>query len=189
MVHRNAAAEWWPVASGTENMLLAITENNIHSVAVGDYHTVMERFQPGTDWTVNTEVPVTDQLLAVSVVPNGQSDYVLVVGRNGTIIRSPMINAVGPGSATLIPAEFALRAYPNPFNARTNLEFSVPSTGRVGLAVYDITGRLVNTLHDEIMPAGKYVLNYDAAGLSSGTYFVRMNAPSATQTRKLVLIR
>lgn len=79
--------------------------------------------------------------------------------------------------------------YPNPFNPATQITYSLAKTEKVSLKVYDITGRLVSTLVDEVKAAGTYSLNFNASGLSSGVYFYRLSSSEGIQTRKMTLIK
>jgi len=77
--------------------------------------------------------------------------------------------------------------YPNPFNPTTTLAFDTPVSGFVSLKVYDISGREVAILVNQIVTAGKYEAIFDASGLASGVYFSRLLAGNFVQTRKIVL--
>jgi hypothetical protein len=79
--------------------------------------------------------------------------------------------------------------YPNPFNPTTNIKFSLPNTGLVKLIVFDILGREVATLVNEIKSAGNYSINFDASGLSSGVYFYQLTTDNYTTTKKFTLMK
>ena len=88
------------------------------------------------------------------------------------------------------PEQFALaQNYPNPFNPTTNISFTLPSKGFVSLKVFDMLGREVATIVSEEMSAGSYSKQWNAANISSGIYFYRLQAGSFTETKKLVLLR
>ena len=88
------------------------------------------------------------------------------------------------------PSEFILYpAYPNPFNPSTTLSFSLPTAGEVALNVYNIQGREVAKLIDGFQPAGSHQVTFDAKNLTSGVYFVRLEAGDFSQTEKLLLIK
>ncbi len=79
--------------------------------------------------------------------------------------------------------------YPNPFNPTTEIRYQISEVGRVTLKVFDVLGREVATLVNEVKEPGMYELQFDASNLSSGVYFYRLNAGIFSQTRKLVLLR
>ncbi len=84
--------------------------------------------------------------------------------------------------------------YPNPFNPRTTVSYTVPSRGRVVVAVYDLRGALVATLFDGERNAGAYSVEWDGSAESSdiaasGVYFARIQQDGATRTKKMVLLK
>jgi hypothetical protein len=84
--------------------------------------------------------------------------------------------------------------YPNPFNASVNLEFDLNRGASVILTVYDARGRIVRTLIDRLLPAGRHHIIWDGsdtAGLNvaTGVYFVRLSARDHMLTRKILLLR
>ena len=79
--------------------------------------------------------------------------------------------------------------YPNPFNPSTSIKYELPKTSEVRLSVYDMLGREVSVLVNERRDAGVHDAKFDAAGLSSGVYFYRLQAGDFIQTRKLLLVR
>ncbi len=88
------------------------------------------------------------------------------------------------------PVEFSLaQNYPNPFNPSTSISFALPQNGRVILEVFSITGQKVGTLVNETLNAGNHTIQFNASGLSSGTYIYRIQAGNFVQTRKMVLVK
>ena len=83
--------------------------------------------------------------------------------------------------------------YPNPFNPATTIPYEIPfnQSGRenVKLEVFDIRGKLVRTLVDGQKLAGRYSVEFDAGGLSSGVYFYKMIVGNFVQTKKMVLLK
>jgi hypothetical protein len=84
--------------------------------------------------------------------------------------------------------------YPNPFNPLTTIRYSVKNRDAVTLRIYDVTGRLVRTLLNEIKEPGAYTIvwnghNDRGTRVSSGIYFYRLAAGNFMQTRKMVLMR
>jgi len=79
--------------------------------------------------------------------------------------------------------------YPNPFNPFTSIQFQIVNQGMVSLKVYDMLGREVKVLVNEIKSPGKYVVSFDATGLSSGVYFYKMTAGEFTNVKRMVLVK
>jgi hypothetical protein len=79
-------------------------------------------------------------------------------------------------------------ATPNPFNPTTTLRYDLARDGRVRISIHDGRGRRVRHLLDAPQRAGRHEITWDAAGLGSGTYIVRLAAPDHLETRKLTLI-
>ncbi|MGE5797756.1 MAG: sialate O-acetylesterase [Ignavibacteria bacterium] len=79
--------------------------------------------------------------------------------------------------------------YPNPFNPATKITFTLPEKSFVTLNVYDALGREASNLVNGEMFPGTYTRQWNAAGLSSGIYFYRLEAGSFIETKKLVLLR
>lgn len=79
--------------------------------------------------------------------------------------------------------------YPNPFNPTTTLSFTLQEAGRVHLAVYDVSGRLVAAVVDGYRQAGSHDVTFDGSGLASGIYIYRLTAGGFTATGKMVLMK
>jgi hypothetical protein len=93
-------------------------------------------------------------------------------------------------SKSEIPASFSLsQNYPNPFNPSTTISFSLPSRSFVTLKIFDMLGKEVTTIVSGEMSSGNYTKQWDAAIMSSGIYFYRLQAGSFTETKKLILLR
>lgn len=103
--------------------------------------------------------------------------------------------SVGDQTGSTLPAGFALsQNYPNPFNPATSIQYDVPAPVRVTISIYNILGKRVRTLVDELKVAGSYTVNWDATDsegrrVSSGMYFYRFQAGTVTATRQMVLLR
>jgi hypothetical protein len=84
--------------------------------------------------------------------------------------------------------------YPNPLNPRTTIRYEIPGQALndnilVVLKVYDILGNEIATLVNEEKPAGSYEVEFNGTGLTSGTYFYKLQAGSFAETKKMVLLR
>ena len=121
--------------------------------------------------------------LAWAATFNGEQD--VYYGR----LSFPLVS-VDEGGDEKVPTLFSLsQNYPNPFNPVTNFKFSIANSQLTILKVYDILGREVTTLVNEVKQPGSYGVTWDATGIASGVYFCRLSTPEFVQTRKLVLLR
>ena len=101
------------------------------------------------------------------------------------------ITATGVSSRNQSEAdEFNLsQNYPNPFNSQTIIAYSLKEKLNVSLSVYDVLGNLVQKLVDEVKPAGHYTKMFDAHDLSSGAYFIKINAGNYTAAKKILYLK
>jgi M6 family metalloprotease-like protein len=103
----------------------------------------------------------------------------------------PSLDGVSPGGyGEGLPGAMALEQnYPNPFNPVTNVTFDIARSAFVTLKVYDLLGREVAVLVDEIMGPGRYSVRFDGGKNASGMYYYRLNAGGYVATRRMALIR
>ncbi len=88
------------------------------------------------------------------------------------------------------PTSFSLDpAFPNPFNSKTTIGFEIAKTSNVTVNIYDLEGRLVETLLSGSMQAGHYSYSVDAANYAAGMYLLRLEADDFTANQKLLLIK
>jgi hypothetical protein len=89
-----------------------------------------------------------------------------------------------------IPEVCALEQnYPNPFNPTTQIEFSIPQCSNVTLKIYDMLGKEIAMLLNNMKEPGTYTTTWNAQNHLSGVYFYRLTAGAYTMTKKLVLIK
>lgn len=79
--------------------------------------------------------------------------------------------------------------YPNPFNPSTTIAFDLPKQAKVTLVIYDLLGNEVETLVDKELSSGKYRATWEASGLTSGTYFYRIDAGDWSATERMTLLK
>ena len=140
------------------------------------------------------------------LLPNSESDSVLVRVLNPDsgvpsdvsdqlFSISSVISSVPTRQSTLIPSDFALaQNYPNPFNLGTRIDFSVPQGADVSLRLFDLQGRLVQTLHQGQLAPGVYSVAWngqDSAGkvAPSGIYIYSIRIGAWKTARKLMLVK
>ncbi len=93
-----------------------------------------------------------------------------------------------------IPNKYEIsQNYPNPFNPTTKINYDLPFDSKVQIKIYDMTGREVHQLVNQVQVAGYYTTQFNASSLASGVYFYQINATSGKQsfvkTMKMVLVK
>ena len=126
---------------------------------------------------------------------HANSQFIFAGTNNANIWRRPLSQVTdAKEDAHLQPVAFSLgQNYPNPFNPTTTIQFSIPpgveTLHATSLRVYDLLGREVATLVNEVKEPGTYTVRLNATGLASGVYFYRLSTANFVQTRKLMLLR
>jgi hypothetical protein len=149
---------------------------------------------PGT-WPVDTLRCTFPQGFDSVVVhyylhPPTCQDYGTIFIADNMRVTPSNVNAITEGG---IPEIFMLsQNYPNPFNPSTKIYYELPTNGRVKLFIYDISGREIKTLVNEIKQAGKYSAEFNGTQFASGVYFYRIQVEgvkSYTAVKKMILIK
>lgn len=103
------------------------------------------------------------------------------------------MNSSGTDAITInknVPGIFELEQnYPNPFNPSTMINYHLAVQSRVRLSVYDIVGREVAVLVDNLQKAGSYSVKFDAGRIASGVYFCKLQAGGKTAIRKMIAVK
>jgi hypothetical protein len=103
------------------------------------------------------------------------------------------LEVVAPVSVADAPLAFAARSFPNPFRSSASIEFALPSAMRVRISIFDVNGRLITTLMDDVLlSAGRHQATWaghDASGvrMPPGSYFCRITADHDHAVRRLIL--
>ncbi len=136
------------------------------------------------------------RLRASATSPDGLWNNGLTMSANGLyrlqISASQFIIEALPNNEPQTPRPTAFQLgqnYPNPFNPTTVIPIQIPRTERVSLKVFDVLGREVATLVSETLAPNEYLIPFNAANLSSGIYFYRLQAGDFLETKKMILLK
>jgi len=99
------------------------------------------------------------------------------------LLRVPSHTEIIPQKLTLYPC------YPNPFNPSTVIRFSLPHSEQANLTIYDVTGRQVKVLANEVLNAGDHRVVFDGSDLASGVYFYKLQAGNFNKVNKMVYLK
>ncbi|MBS1552774.1 MAG: T9SS type A sorting domain-containing protein [Bacteroidetes bacterium] len=181
MVNGNNVILNWATASETNNSGFDVERKDLKAGTHDVWNKVGNVAGNGTT-TNGHSYSFTERNLA-----SGNYGYRLKqIDLNGNFHYYNLSNEVSVG----VPSEFELsQNYPNPFNPSTKISFALPKEGKVSLKIYDMTGKEVMTLVNEVKTAGYYSVSFNASSLSSGMYFYTLSADNYTATKKMMLIK
>jgi photosystem II stability/assembly factor-like uncharacterized protein len=157
---------------------------------VGNNGTILETTDSGNNWT-QIGIGITDKYLkSVDITKDGK---VFVCGYGGIIVRYGLPippDVIKVKESDYIPSDFHLsQNFPNPFNARTTLNYRLPIISYVTIIVYNVYGQQVTTLVNEIKTAGSYHVIWNAKDITGGIYFVKIITKNFSAVRKVLLVK
>ncbi|MBL0108807.1 MAG: T9SS type A sorting domain-containing protein [Ignavibacteria bacterium] len=89
-----------------------------------------------------------------------------------------------------LPKEYSINQnYPNPFNPTTNIQYEIPFDNFVNIKIYNLLGKEIMSLVDDLKKAGRYEISFDGSNLPSGVYYYKISSGNFEQIRKMVLIK
>ncbi len=176
-------ANWTHTSLITDVTALTVVDTNLFA---GTWSSGIYRLK---NWD-STWIPVglPNEYVTSFAFNNG---YLYAATNNSSVWRRPISEITGVKEIKVkIPSEFSLaQNYPNPFNPSSIIEFKLASRQFITLKVYDILGKEIKTLVNEERPAGSYSVLFNAAGISSGVYFYKIQAGKFSETKKMILLR
>ena len=173
------------ILPGVKKMFFAGTSTGLYSTQALDGES--------TIWTQEGPESIGNAIVEMVVTRPADGEVLVATHGNG-VFTTNLITSVSAEVAEP-PRDFSLlQNYPNPFNPETIIPFSLPVAAHVKISVYDIAGRLVRTLADGVVQAGRHERMWDGRNESgeaaaSGAYFVRLIAEKNVSTRKILLVR
>jgi len=190
---KNGGLNWTNQSSGvTENLysIYFIDPNN--GFAAGDGGSITRTTNGGTTWIPQTRL--TNNSLKSIYFTDANNGY--ISGDFGTLIKTTNGGLVFISSnSETTPEDFTLfQNYPNPFNSSTVIKYEIKKQGNVELKLYDITGKLISTLVQEVQMQGSYSVLFSPESneiqLQSGVYFYTLKFDSKNiLTKKLLYIK
>ena len=153
---------------------------------VGIFYDATNRPMIGADTTANGRAWEWDATTQTWVILDQNSYFPVTV-----FIRAVVSTPTGvPAASEGVPATVALaQNYPNQFNPETVISYQLSVASQAHLAVYDLLGREVAALVNEMKQPGRYSVIFDGSKLPSGTYFYRLQSGTLVQTKKLMLLK
>lgn len=108
----------------------------------------------------------------------------------GVIYKYGVVTAVKEHNSVQPPLNLSLaQNFPNPFNASTRIAYSLPKRTQVELSVYDVLGKKVKTLVNEVKASGTHTVQFESADLPSGLYRYTLKAGNFEETKSMLLLK
>lgn len=127
-------------------------------------------------------------LILIDEAGQHELNYILVSGE--AVYQTDSFLAVNASSSTLVPEEFGISsAFPNPFNSTTLVNYGLPETGQISLAVYDLAGRKMLDLYSGLQFAGVHQTTFDGSSHASGVYLIKLTGGGKISQWKVVLMK
>lgn len=174
-------ASW---VSGTNTVFICV-QNSVSN------NNILRSDDGGLTWASQNTAPVKnikeiecvryeDVVIAYSVSSSGE------ILKSRQTIQPLSVEEIGSS----VPLNFILsQNYPNPFNPETKISFSITKKSFVTLNIYNALGSKISELVREEKEAGRYEIDFNASGLSTGIYFYGLKAGNFLQTKKMILLR
>ncbi|MDP2982919.1 MAG: two-component regulator propeller domain-containing protein [Candidatus Latescibacter sp.] len=169
--------------------------NKVYSIAVDKQGAIwfgtnggVSKFD-GSMWkTYTTADGLVDNGVSSIAVDNKGA---LWFGTNGGVSKfEEQSTLVSDSQSMNRPESFGIRAaYPNPFNPSTTIDFTLSNSGKTKLSIYNISGRLVDNLVDEVMRAGTHRVVWNASSRATGVYFVMLELGGKRDVRKVLFMK
>jgi len=177
---------WWVASSNraTDTPVLVRRSGGTDTVRVN-------QTAQGSMWNrIGTFVFSGDSSDAVAISSAASTNQYICADAVRFLSYDPAFTGVEEEQQPDLPAAFTLdQNYPNPFNPSTTIRFTLPEPAPVKLAVYDILGRLVETLLSGEMPAGTHRVVWSPLPLSSGVYYCRLTTGADSRIRVMTLMK
>ena len=188
----NGGITWmynWPHGSSFREISLLNSQLG-WVVGANDFEPFITRTTNGGEtWVTQYPNPYTN--LGFESISMVSENVGWVVGEHGKIYKTTNGGVVsvklGPNA---LPVQFHLdQNYPNPFNPSTVIWYQIPEKSFVSLRAYDVLGRLVATLVNQVQDVGDYNVSFEAGNLPTGLYFYRLTAGNFANIRKMMVLK
>lgn len=180
------------VGSSTGKKRIRLSHSEMDAIIIGNFGVTGQSIDPQYFQTGIWY----DYFSGDSINVNNVNDQIFLVPGEFHIYTDSFIEPPEQGILTnsndedFAPHEFSIsQNYPNPFNPSTAIHFNLEATHTSQLQIFDVTGRLVETLVNDELVSGEYEIIWNADNLSSGVYFARLTSGANTKTVKMILLK
>lgn len=188
----NGGNDWVTKLAGSNEILFEVRFPDANTgYTVGFNKRILKTTNQGVSWNLLALPPNIPSSVYFTSANFRDVNTGWVVGNNGTILKTTNGGITSlENIGNTVPNVYTLsQNYPNPFNPTTSIVFDLPQNGFTTLIVYDITGRIVETLVNQNLARGTYKVTVDGSKLSSGVYYYKLSSGDFFDTKKFVLVK
>ena len=187
------SSKTFSISASQSTKSIHITDSTMNVTILGNFYTAAQKITPvfqntgkWYEFFTGDSIDVSDVNAQINLQPGEYRLYTTArIPKLGDLITNVKKDDV-------MPAQYSLsQNYPNPFNPSTVINYQLPGAGYVTLRVYDVLGREVATLVNQVQNAGNYKVEFDSNQfhLSSGVYFYRIETDKFVQSKKMILLK
>ena len=183
--------DWFKVEESSGlNIIKFVSSSAV--ICVGDSNRILKSPDGGNTWY--SQVSPVEINYSDCFFTNENTGYIVGNNTNDAFILKTTTggeNLVGNGSISnrILSSYRLFQNYPNPFNPVTLINYKIPEQNYVKLTVYNVIGKEIVTLVNEVKQAGNYEATFDGTDLPSGVYFCTLKAGEFTETKKMLMIK
>jgi ligand-binding sensor domain-containing protein len=175
----------------TDNAVKSITVENNNTIWLGLWGNGVVKFD-GSNWSIVNDFSGLGDSWIYDIIIDKDNNKWIATGKGLIEYNENGITAVGSNNEYQLPTRFCLQQnYPNPFNPITTINYQLPvgNSQLTILNVYDVLGRNVATLVNEVKQPGYYSVQWNAANQPSGVYLCRLQSGHYYDAKKLILVK
>jgi len=194
-VSQNGGASWNRTINGLnqERMRVTTFANSGNTIFAATEAGIYFTTNFGVQWqSTGTSLPTVHPCFPPHIRALATDGLHLYAGLNGeSVWRAPITTLSTPRTPEKLKGFSLSQNYPNPFNPTTVIGYELSAPSEVNLELFDVLGRKVAVLVNARQSAGAYSVNVNAAqyGLTTGTYFYRLQAGGVSETKKMLLVK
>jgi len=177
--------QWTADVSGSGSVVTVALSNWTEPLSPGNHDLFRVNCAVNESAELNDEIAVYTN--GVMLMDEWGHEGVPFINGDGLVTLNSVLSLDGNVD---LPESFSIqKVYPNPFNPKTSISFSVVESGKTTIKIYDIGGRLVQTLLNDNIEAGYHHLNWHPTQISSGLYFVELQSGQQRDIQKITLLK
>ncbi|MDQ3101796.1 MAG: T9SS type A sorting domain-containing protein, partial [Bacteroidota bacterium] len=180
----NNGDTWTEVINGLTNVnIQAITIDLAERIYVGTSGGAFMSDDNGDSWTEINNGLTTLDIRSLTVDANGQ---VIAGTAGGGVFKLDLSTAIAEAGNS---DQLGVHNYPNPVSTSTTIVFDLPESTRITLNMFDMHGRQLAQLLDQVASAGRNTVQFDATGLQSGVYYYSLTANGRSVSRPMLIVK